>query len=192
MTYGLGKRANFTTLHHVRLPTKKTRSMPKISSPQAEILIFERFKEAFKKKYGVDLINVVHCDSPDFEAVVPNTGSNIGIEITGVYQNTYEAKIQNWAVEKWGRLTGSLEDLVLKLNEGLRKKAQKSFSYDYSGRLVLAIWLGSLIYHTKYDVDFFRHDIVIPENAYSNIWLIVRNQDDGSPELYHLQGKEVE
>jgi hypothetical protein len=135
---------------------------------------------------------VIHRDRPDFEATVSNTGNNLGIEITGVYQDEFEAKIQYWAVENWGRFNGSLEDLVRSLNEILHKKAQKSFDYDFQGQLVLAIWLGSLIFHEKSDVDFIRQDIVTPNNAFSNIWLIVRDRNDHSPELYHLQGQELE
>jgi len=71
------------------------------------------------------------------------------------------------------------------LNSRLKDKAQKSKSYKYDGQIFLAIWLGSLVFNQKIDVDFLKPRIIVPENDFSEIWLIIKGEE-GSPELYSL------
>jgi len=162
--------------------------MLRIPRDQAEQLIFDRFASAFEAMFGSPLRNVVHRDRPDFEAIDPRTGNRFGIDITAAYQNQREARIQYWDMDYWGTFTGSVDELVDSLNQVLADKAEKVEDYEFDDEVALAIWLGSLVFQDKTDVGFFRHRIAIPENSFSNIWLIVRNRDDQSNELYRLQG----
>lgn len=162
-------------------------TMKTVSREEAEVAILERFLIAYRKRFGVELTNIIHRDKPDFEVINPLTQERIGIEITGVYQNEKEAKIQYGAVDDWEIFQGSTEELLESLNRRLDGKARKCESYRYEGRIFLVIWLGSLVFNQKYDVDFIRREIVIPKNAYSEIWLVIREREDNSPELYSLQ-----
>lgn len=161
--------------------------MKRVSKETAEDAILKRFLEGYSKRFGVELINIHHRDRPDYEVTNPKTGEIFGIEITVVYQDDEEAKIQYGAVKEWGRFVGSSKQLLSKLNMRLEDKALKSKSYNYSGRMILAIWWGSLVFSEKFDIDFIRHEIRVPENDFLEIWLIIRNKDDYSPELYLLQ-----
>ena len=162
--------------------------MPRIPREQAEQLIFDRFASAFEARFGSPLTDVVHRDRPDYEAIDPRTQVRFGIEITAAYQNPREARIQYWDLDYWGTFTGSIDDLVDSLNQVLADKADKVEGYNFNDDVALAIWLGSLVFQDKTDVGFFRHRIAIPENSFSDIWLILRNREDQSDELYRLQG----
>jgi len=152
----------------------------------AELAILDRFITAYHKRFGIKLINVLHRDKPDFEVTNPKTVKRLGIEVTGTYQNEEEAKIQYGSVQNWDIFVGSGEELITSLNSRLKDKAQKSKSYKFDGQIFLAIWLGSLVFNQKMDVDFIRHRINIPENDFSEIWLIIQSEE-GTPELYPLQ-----
>jgi len=85
------------------------------------------------------------------------------------------------------RFEGLLDDLVSSMNKVLSDKAMKSWEYDFDSKLILSVWLGSLVFTEKMDIDFIRNEIIIPINAFSDIWLTIRNRTDFSPELYPLQ-----
>ena len=161
--------------------------MPRVTRDEAELSIFERFKTAYEKEFGSLLVDVEHNDRPDFTATDPHSGKRLGIEVTGVYQDKAEARIQYWDVENWVRFEGSLDDFVSSMNKVLSDKAEKSWEYDFDGKLILSIWLGSLVFTEKTDIGFIRNEINIPHNTFSDIWLIIRNLTDFSPELYPLQ-----
>jgi len=161
--------------------------MPRVTKNEAEHSIFERFNTAYEKEFGSLLVDVRHNDRPDFTATDPNSGKRLGIEITGVYQDKDEARIQYWDVENWVRFEGSLDALVSSMNKVLSDKAEKSWEYHFDGKLILSIWLGSIVFTEKTDIDFIRNEINIPHNTFSDIWLIIRNRTDFSPELYPLQ-----
>lgn len=158
-----------------------------ITKEEAEKIILERFIIAYQKRFGVRFTCIDHRDKPDFEVINPDTNEHIGIEVTGIYQNTEEAKIQYWAVDDWDVFEGSTDELISSLNNRLEDKAKKSKSYIFDGRMFLAILLGSLVFNQKLDIDFIQNQIAIPENRFSEIWLIIRDKDDYSPELYPLQ-----
>ena len=162
-------------------------SLSRINKEQAELAILDRFKSAFEKEFGSTLSEIRYRDRPDFEVQDPRTGDKLGIEIAGTYQNTREARIQYWDIDNWGTFTGSTDDLVDSINRVIAKKSEKARDYDFEGRLALVVWLGSLVFNEKIDVDFFRHEISIPENPFADIWLIIRDRNDQSDELYPLQ-----
>jgi hypothetical protein len=154
----------------------------------AQEATLERYLSAYEKRYSVRLTKMeVPRERPDYEVCDPESQECFGLEISGVYQDKDEAKIQYWEIENWGKMTGSIDSLVDAINYVLAKKAEKSHSYEYEGPMDLAVWLGSLTYDHALDVDMFRHRIIIPEHSLSRIWLIVREKDDYSPELYRLQ-----
>jgi hypothetical protein len=78
--------------------------------------------------------------------------------------------------------------LVRSLNTRLSEKSRQLLSYDFKGQVVLAIWWGSLMYNEKFDIDFIQNNIIVPENYYSEIWLIIKDADY-TPLLYPLKTK---
>jgi hypothetical protein len=160
--------------------------MKKVSGKTAEFEILKRFIIGYRKRFSIELNNINHRDKPDFEVSNPNTGECFGIEVTGMYQNEEEPKIQYGSIDKWDHFCGSIEELLSSLNIRLKDKARKSKSYNYCRRMLLAIWLDSLIFTAKFDVDFIRNQIIIPDNNFSEIWLIIQSKDD-TPELYPLR-----
>jgi hypothetical protein len=161
--------------------------MTRVSLEKAEQAFMDRFVQAYKILYGIQLVNIEKRESPDYKAYDPQKESYLGIEITSVYQNTEEAKIQYSAVENWNIFHGSLEELISKLNLILINKANKSYKYENIGELVLAIWVGSLVFNEKIDFDFIKNKITIPNNCYKRIWLILHNSKDNMPQLYEIQ-----
>ena len=161
--------------------------MTRVDRITAEKAIMQRFSYAYEKSYGMKLANITHGDKPDFEAKDSSTEKVFALEITSVYQDDREAMIQYGETEDWGRFKGSSEELLERLNIVLQSKAIKSFTYDVSDPLHLAVLIGSLVFNQAIDIDFIRPGIVIPDNAYRFIWLIVKSRDDYMPELYELQ-----
>jgi hypothetical protein len=161
--------------------------MKPVSKEEAEVLILEHFLIAYQKRFNVKLTNIIHRDKPDFDVTNPITKEHIGIEVTGSYQNEREAIIQYGDIDDGELFVGSIEELLTSLNNRLNDKAEKSKTYKFNGRIFLVIWLGSLVFNQKFDVDFIRHKLFIPQNRFSEIWLIIRDKDDYSPELYPLQ-----
>lgn len=161
--------------------------MPKISKEVAEVAIYNKFLGAYGKSFHSSLLFIDYDDRPDFIALDVKTGDKIGIEITGVYQNVREARIQYWDIDNWNKFEGSLDNLINELNTRLEDKSNKSWNYIFDGKLILAVWIGSLVYQQKSDFDFIRNKISIPNNAFIDIWLILRDDNDSSPILYPLQ-----
>jgi hypothetical protein len=161
--------------------------LPRISKLEAENAIMERFVSAFHREYGIKLRSIVHRDKPDYSAFDPSRNITIGIEITGVYQDDEEAKIQYWALDEWDLIIGSLEQIIARINEGIEKKVISAENYQFKQYLVLAIWIGSLVFNERRDMDFIKQELIIPKNVFRDIWLIIQNFNDHSPELYRLQ-----
>ncbi len=157
------------------------------SRETAERAILDRFIQAYSKRFSIELTNITHQDKPDFVVVNSVTGEILGIEVTGAYQNAQEAKIQ-YGVEKLDRFVSSSDEIISSLNARLSDKAEKSKAYVFDSRMILVIWLGSLVFNQKTDIDRFLHKLVIPNSKFSEIWLVVRDKDDYSPDLYLLQG----
>ena len=162
--------------------------MNRVNHEEAEKAILARFIEAYRKRFGIEFANIIHRDKPDFEVSNPKTKERLGIEVTGVYQNSEEAIIQYTTMEEGDIFHGNLDELVESLNVCLEQKTRKSKEYNFEGKMLLAILFGSLVFHEKFDIDFVRQRILIPENRFTEIWLILRDKIDNSPELYLLKG----
>jgi len=161
--------------------------MKKVSKEAAEAAILSRFMIAYHKRFGITFTQIHHRDKPDFEVNHPLTNERIGIEVTGVYQNEMEARIQNGAGESWDAYESSLEELLKSINARLVKKAKKSRKYEFKGRMFLVIWLGSIAFNQKIDMDFIRPRIIVPKSEFGEIWLVISEKREGSPLLYPLQ-----
>lgn len=162
--------------------------MNRVPKETAERVIFNRFRKPYENLIGDELSNIIYQDMPDFLATIPTTGELIGIEVTGVYQDEEEAKIQYWRVDKWGKYTGDQKKIIAEMNRILASKAQKSREYDFDGRLLLVLFLGSLVFNEAIDMKYMRPYLNIPDNGYSEIWVIVRDRND-SYDLFPLQSQ---
>jgi len=178
---GRSARSRYPAYPNMDLP------MTRVDKKTAEETVMRRFVYAYEKRYATQLGNIVHRDKPDFYAEDLPRDTIFALEVTGVYQDDREAMIQYGAIEDWRRYTGSSEELLESINKVLKSKAEKSFTYDVSKPLNLAVLIGSLVFNEALDIDFIRPSIFIPRNAYQFIWLIVRSSEDYSPELYELQ-----
>lgn len=161
--------------------------MKKVSKEAAEVAILNRFMIAYQKQFGHSFTRIQHQDKPDFAVRNPLTKEQIGIEVTSVFQNDKEARIQNGAAEPWDDYETSIEELLRSINTRLSKKAKKSKKYEFNGRIFLVIWLGSLAFNQKIHMDLIRSRFVIPKNKFSEIWLIITENGDDNPVLYPLQ-----
>jgi hypothetical protein len=162
-------------------------TVPRITKDEAEIAIMDRFVSAYEKMYGVQLLDIIHRDKPDFSAFDPSRNILMGIEITGVYKNSEEAKIQYWEVDEWGPISGSSDDILVSINKGIGKKIKRAENYQFNGYLVLVIWNGSLVFNERFDMEFIKSGFVVPNNKFRDIWLIIKNHKDSSPELFRIQ-----
>ena len=154
--------------------------MPSISKSTSEMVIFHRFKDAYKNKTGTVLDNVLKTEepkAPDFRAIDKFTGASIGIEITGVYQSPEEAKIQHWRQEGWeGFFSGNQDHIIQEFNRVISKKAKRSFEYEFDDKLILVIYLGSIVFNEQIDLEFMQPSIIIPPNNFAEIWVIIRDK----------------
>ena len=167
--------------------TLPTNRMKKVTKEAAEAAVLERFMVAYEKQFGHTFTHIRHQDKPDFAVRNPITKERLGIEVTNVYQNDKEARIQNGAAEPWDEYETSIEELLRSINTRLAKKAKKSKKYEFNGRMFLVIWLGSLAFNQKVHMDLIRSRFVIPKNSFSEIWLVITENGDNNPMLYPLQ-----
>jgi len=103
--------------------------MPRIDGVSAQEAILERFLSAYEKMFAVRLIQGSRRERPDYEVGDPLSNECFGLEVTGVYQDEEEAKIQYGEIKDWVKITGSLDSLVDAINNVIAKKAKKSNSY---------------------------------------------------------------
>jgi hypothetical protein len=161
--------------------------MPSISKKTAEKIIFYRFKDVYEKEKDIILENIVHDESPDFIAINKNDDSSVGIEVTGVYQNKEEAMLQYWRQDGWQDFfVGDQSELIKAFNDVLSKKAKKSFKYTPADKQILAIYMGSMVFQESIDLEFMRPEIIIPENKFSEIWILIKSYESKF-KLYRLQ-----
>jgi hypothetical protein len=162
-------------------------TVPRITKDEAENAIMDRFVTAYEKMFGVQLLDIIHREKPDYSAFDPSRNILMGIEITGVYKNSEEAKIQYWEVDEWGPISGSSDDILASINISIRKKIKSAENYQFNGYLVLVIWNGSLVFNERFDMEFIKSGFVVPNNLFRDIWLIINNHNDRSPELFRIQ-----
>ena len=108
--------------------------MNRVNHEEAEKAILARFIEAYRKRFGIELAIVIHRDRPDFEVTNPKTKECVGIEVTGVYQNSKEAIIQYTTMGEEDIFHGNLDELVESLKVCLKQKARKSTEYNFEGK----------------------------------------------------------
>ena len=159
--------------------------MTKISKKQAEVALFERFAVCYHARYGADLVDIAHGDKPDFLATDSVLGIRLGVEVTGAYQDSREAEINYSKHVWWGALTGSAADTVTAVNHAMAKKAEKRRQYAFRGPILLAVWIGSLVFAHESDFRLLAPRLLVPENQYSLISLILKS--DSGPTLLVLQ-----
>ena len=161
--------------------------MRRVTKEEAEWAIFNRFTSAYQTHYHTILQSPSYRDKPDFSVIDVESSSLIGVEVTGVYQDAREAEINYLIDYEWGSITGSFDDLVHNVNLSLGKKALKAEKYEWDHPLVLAIWLGSILFSTFSDVPFLVPKLTIPKNRYSMITLVLEDDITQAPSLYVLQ-----
>lgn len=162
-----------------------------ITRGTAELSIINGFIKGYKALLGIDLVVVSHRDKPDFEVQNTQTGEKLGVEVTGLYQNAREAKIQYDREPDWDSFSGSLDDLIANLNTLLAEKAGKAKDYQYTGKMLLAIYIGSLVYNEIQDFRYIDSRIRMPENRFFEIWLILRDNTGQETELKALKRSPV-
>jgi hypothetical protein len=150
--------------------------MQGIKKKNGEGFIINRFTKGYSVTCGISLINISARERPDFEATIRETGEKIGIEVTGLYQNHREAMINYSKITNWDTFTGSLDEIVSSLNIRLEDKALKSYKYEFEDRMLLAIWVGSMIFNQPIDFEFVLDQIKVPSSRFDQIWLILEDE----------------
>ena len=150
--------------------------MQRRTKKNREGFIIKRFIKGYALTCGIDLIDLSPRESPDFEATIRETGERIGIEVTGLYQNQREAMINFGKIPMWDTFTGSLDEIVSSLNIRLEDKALKSYKYEFEDRMLLAIWVGSMIFNQPIDIEFILDQIKVPSSRFDQIWLILEDE----------------
>jgi len=166
---------------------KLSKKKPRVSKEEAEKAIFRRFVDAYEGLYSAELTGVIHRDSPDFSAVDSITAQTLGIEVTGAYQDEREAEINYWLEGEWGTIVGNAAGLIANINTALIDKAERAKSYEKIGPLLLAIYIGSFIFHHETDMRFIVPSLSIPFNHYSLICLVITDERGDLPKIQVLQ-----
>jgi hypothetical protein len=160
---------------------------PRVTKEKAEAAIFARFAEAYQRHYDASLLLLPRRESPDFAAVDSVTRQTLGIEVTGAYQDDREAELNYWLTGDWDHIQGDFQSIVSAINRRLADKAKKSFSYEGIGPLVLAIWIGSFLFHHKREIGIISPLLATPENCFSLVALVITDDTGQIPLLQVLQ-----
>jgi hypothetical protein len=110
----------------------------------------------------------------------------VGIEVTGAYQDDREAEINYWLEGEWGVIVGDVDGLIANINRSLTDKAEKAKSYEMIGPLLLAIYIGSFIFHHESDMRFIVPSLSIPSNPFSLIGLVITDERSDLPKIQVL------
>lgn len=142
---------------------------------------------AFTRKLEEDgriLKYIRHRDMPD--TVVSDVhGNEIGVEVTYIFYDEDEARILLGKEPRNRTHRHQEAEIIDILNERLEKKAQKAAGYDFSGKLILLIHSPSPLAEED-TFEKFKKSIVIPESRYSEIWLIVEEEEKDDQEIIRL------
>jgi hypothetical protein len=160
--------------------------MARVTNDQAQKAILQRFIEAYPKHRHLHFENIIARDKPDFEATIQETGERVGIEVTGVYQDEREAKINYSVMTEWASHTQDADKIVAALNTCLVKKARSSQQYQFDGRMLLSIWIGSFVFNTPRDFKFISPLIKVPTTKFNELWLVLKDQSSGESVLFSL------
>lgn len=161
--------------------------MERVSTEQAQQAIMQRIVEAYPKYRNLHLEYITPRDRPDFEATIKETDERIGIEVTGLYQDEREAKINYNEIPDWGSQPLIVDSIVAALNLLLKKKATSSQNYQFDGRMFLAIWTGSFVFNTPQDFNLILPLVSVPDTKFSEIWLVLRDRNTSDSVLLALR-----
>src|SRR5450759_2568967 len=87
-----------------------------ITRDVAEQALIDRLIKGYKRILGIDLVVVSHGDKPDYDVLNTQTRERLGVEVTGLYQNEIEAKINYSREPNWDSFSGSMDELIANLN----------------------------------------------------------------------------
>lgn len=151
--------------------------MESLTREQAEQAELIKFASAYVDRCGCHLDSFVKREKPDFEATIQETGRKIGIEFTGLFQDERQAKINYNERLEWGSHILEVDKIVEELNRLLIKKIERVLQYEFEGKIILAIWVGSFIFNTPQDFLKILPRINVPESRFSEIWLVLQQND---------------
>jgi hypothetical protein len=157
------------------------------SKEDGERNILNRFVAAYRKQFGVELRMLSHRDRPDFAVTEGDSGCTLGIEVTAAYQDDDEAESEFGVQEAEIKFESSIDKVLESLNTRLANKAEKVKQYVFDGKIWLVILVASPVYNSKTDIQSFGNRLVIPDNLFEKVWLVIQNQSDYSPELYEIK-----
>ena len=129
------------------------------------------FLRSYNQYKGTHLQFKCCQESPDYIARNLSTNEDIGIEVTVLYDNNFEARFLLGRSNDAGGLRSSTETIA-RLNNLLKKKAQQAKKYEFEGKLVLVIRVASRVFD-KADFDMHEADIIVPTNRFAEIWLVL-------------------
>jgi hypothetical protein len=139
--------------------------------------------EDYERQTGLKCKVISRQEGPD--AVIEINGNRIGLEITHLYYDREEAKILLGRSDYKQHGLERFDTLIYELNELLKKKAMKSYTYNCDYPVSLLIRNGSPIFGLSDFRNSIDH-IYIPDNRYLNIWFLSRDDNDSRWRLLEL------
>ena len=144
------------------------------------------FANAYSVLMGLHVAEIRQRESPDFELTIYETGELLGVEITGLHQDSREAKINYNKLHEWGAFTGDFGKLAGALQARLDAKARLSFKYQFSGPMFLAVWVGSIVFSHADDARRLARDVLMPPSRFHRVFLVHKGSPPGDSALTEI------
>lgn len=134
----------------------------------------EYFVSSYNQIRNTGFVISEQREKPDLVIIDRDSHTTIGVEITHLYYGTDEAKLL------LNKTTQSIpgvmqpDELIENLNGLLAEKVKQVRKYDFQQEIFLVIRVASRIFD-KADFDEVEKDITVPENIFSEIWLLPRD-----------------
>ncbi len=128
--------------------------------------------EYFVKAYPRQLRVLEHSDKPDFTLIDENDRSKIGVEVAHLWHDKKEAKILLGRSTQTTHGVMCANDLIKVLNSLLNQKTTKINGFRPHHKFFLVVRVASPIFD-KSNFDMYENDIICPKNKYSEIWLVL-------------------
>jgi len=148
--------------------------------------------EYFIKAYPKQLKISKHSDKPDFTLIDKSDKLKIGVEVAHLWYDKEEAKILLGRSTQTTHGIMCANDLIKILNALLIQKADKIKGFEIHDKFFLVIRVVSPIFD-KSSFDICENDIICPENEYSEIWLVLddNNKNERGSELKCIKSDSI-
>lgn len=153
----------------------------------------KRAVQQFVRLYSTEHRNLEYIsvrDMPDVLTRDLESNTYVGIEVTDLFYDQFEAKMMLGKTPVKSHPLMNESELIKRLNELLIRKSESVKRYEFTDELFLLIEVPSPMFREEL-FEKFKKNIKIPQSRYSEIWLLLIDQENGKEIIQLIPNKKV-